>query len=188
MIAPEFLSHLRTDRRGIPVPYVNIWGTEDVARFSIHYDRFVGNVAVFYDDSDGDVPDFTTQHMGRQRECMIGGFCQVCHRQVPWSRRRLVVAATSVEVIAWKGKEVPVVTEPWLCPRCAQFAVEHCPALIRKTREEQLTIIPVRSKLDCRIVISTGWIEGPFEDQSRREQPAMWAKLALTATTIKVAS
>ena len=178
---PEFLAHLRRDRRGLPVPYVNRWGKEEIPeRIYIEHDRGCGQPGVFYRDDDLDVPDFTAQNMGRQRECMTAGLCQVCGRFVPWSRRFLVVAALSVETIQLGGRRVAVVFEPWLDQRCAEFAIEQCPALIRRTREEQLTLVPVTSKREVQLIVSTGWVEGPCEAESRRVQPAMWAKLALT--------
>lgn len=182
---PAHLAHLRTDRRGLPVPYVNRWGTgEDFDRLTIDHDSSVDMPGVFYRDLDLDVPDFMTQNMGRQRECMANGLCQVCGREVPWSRRFLVVAGLSVETIQLGHRRVPVVTEPWLDQKCAEFALKICPALIRRTRDEKLTLVPITSKRDVQLVVSTGWVEGPLEAESRRVLPAMWAKLALTSTRL----
>jgi hypothetical protein len=184
---PDFLSHLRTDRRGLPVPYVNRWGLEeDLTRVYLDHDRNVGRPGVFYRDDDLDVPNFTAQNMGRQRECMMQGLCQVCGKFIPWNRRFLVVAALSVERIKLGLRRVPVVTEPWLDEQCCEFAVKMCPALIRRSREEQLTVLPITSKRDVQAITSTGWIDGPYEEESRRVQPAMWVKLALTGTRIKI--
>jgi hypothetical protein len=185
MRVPDWLNHLRTDRRGIPVPYVNLWGDEDVTRISIRYDQHVRAPGVFLDDTHEIVPDFTRQNIQRQRQCMAAGLCQVCARPVPWSRRTVVLAALSVEWIDFAGRQVPVVNEPWLCRRCADFAVTHCPALIRRRRDEQLQIIPVRREKDCQLVVSRGYVDGPLEVESRRVQPAMWAKLLLTAVRIE---
>lgn len=186
---PDFLSHLRRDRRGLPVPYVNRWGlTEETDRLTIEYDRNVGMPGVFYRDDDLPEPDFTAQHMARQRECMANGLCQVCARSIPWSRRFLVVAALSVRTIPLQGRRVPVVSEPWLDERCAKFALKYCPALIRRTREEQLTLVHVSSKRQAVLTMSTGWIEGPLEAESRRVEPAMWADLALTGVQIEIGS
>lgn len=177
---PDFLSHLRTDRRGLPVPYVNRWGlVDDLTKIAIERDPNLGMPGVFYDDTDDDVPDFNRQHMARQRECVTQGLCQVCSRFVPWSRRFLVIAAMSVETIDLGGRRTPVVTEPWLDERCARFALEICPALIRRRRDEKLTLVPVTSKREVQIVISHGWVEGPLEALSRDVMPAMWAKVAL---------
>jgi hypothetical protein len=176
----ERLAHLRTDRRGIPVPYVNLWGEEDPARLRIAHDPHVGRPGVFLDDADQTVPDFTRQHMGRQRECMAAGLCQVCGRPVPWSRRFLVVAPMSTERIELGGrKDVPVVYEPWLDERCAQFATTRCPALIRRREDEDFHLVPATSRRQVVLVVSTGWLEGPLEAQSRRVKPAMWVKAAL---------
>ncbi len=186
---PEWLQHLRTDRRGLPVPYVNRWGlVDDPALLSIEYDMHVRGPGVFYDDRAETEPDFTRQHVARQRECMSAGLCQVCAHPVPWSRRFLVVAGLSVERIHLAGREVAVVTEPWLCERCAHFATSTCPALIRRTRDEDLTLIPITSKRDVQMIASRGWVEGPLEEHSREVQPAMWVKLALTGVRLEAAS
>lgn len=185
---PDFLSHLRTDRRGLPVPYVNRWGKEELLdRLSIEHDRRVGMAAVFYRDDDLDEPDFTAQNMGRQRECIVDGLCQVCGRFVPWSRRFLVVAALSVKTIKLGAQRVPVVTEPWLDQRCAEFALSLCPALIRRTRDEKLTLVPVTSKRDVKLGAERGWIEGPLEAESKRIAPITWAELHLTGVRIEIA-
>lgn len=188
MKIPPWLRHLRTDRRGIPVPYVNLWGPEDTDRLSISYDPNVRSQAVYLDDSHQSIPDFTRQNMQRQRECMADGRCQVCHREIPWSRRTIVIARLSVEWIDYAGRQVPVVNEPWLCPRCADFAVTHCPALIRRRREEKLELVRVRREKDCALIVSRGWIEGPLEQQSRQVQPVMWAKLLLLKVRIESAA
>lgn len=181
---PPWLDHLRHDRRGIPVPYVNAWGPEDPHRVTVANDPWCRAEAVFHDDTNQDAPDFTRQHMGRQRECVVRGLCQVCARPIPWSRRYLVVAALSVEQITLQGRPVMVVTEPWLDGRCAQFALNRCPALIRRTRDEQLQLVHVGSKLDVRIVLSTGYLDGPLEAYTRAHPVVMWAKIALTGGRI----
>ena len=177
---PPWMSHLRRDRRGLPVPYINLWGpANDVDKLSIRHDRNVGRPAVFMDDEGFDTPDFTSQNMQRQRECWTQGLCQVCARPVPWSRRWLVIAAMSVETITLHGRDIPVVTEPWLCQRCADFAITTCPDLIRRRRDERLTLIPVTSKREVALTNSIGWIEGPLEEKSKRIQPTMWVKAYL---------
>lgn len=182
-----WLSHLRRDRRGLPVPYINIWGQETVDRLRVAYDPHARGRAVFYDDADQTVPDFTKQHMARQRECVAMGLCQVCARHVPWSRRNLVVAALSVQWVRLDGvdrREVPVIFEPWLDDRCAEIATRWCPALIRRTREERLTVVPVRSQRDVRLVLSTGWLEGPLEAETKADPVGMWLKIALLKPNI----
>lgn len=62
MRIPSFLTHLRTDRRGIPVPYVNRWGKqENPELLVIQFDPLVSDRAVFYLDVDEPEPDFTAQ-------------------------------------------------------------------------------------------------------------------------------
>jgi len=169
------------------VPYVNLWGEEDLTRVRIAYDRHTDSEALFLDDDDQEIPDFTRQNMGRQRECMVDGLCQVCHRQVPWSRRFVVVSGMSVQPInVPKFGDVVVIHEPWLCQRCAQFAIEVCPALIRRSREDELKLIQVSSQMDVSIVVSRGWIEGPLEEETKRVQPAMWCKILLTRTRLEI--
>jgi len=187
MNIPSWLTHLRTDRRGLPVPYVNLWGAEDPTRMRIAYDRHTDSEAFFLDDDDQEIPNFTRQNMGRQRECMVDGLCQVCHRQVPWSRRLLVISRMSVEPInVPQLGDVVAIHEPWLCHRCARFAIDVCPALIRRTREDELKLIQVSSQMDVSMVVSRGWIEGPMEEETKRVQPAMWCKILLTRTRLEI--
>jgi hypothetical protein len=180
MKAPPFLQHLRTDERGRPVPYINLWGPEDVARLTIRPDPNVYNrPALFLDDSAETVPDFFRQNLQRQRECMARGLCQVCGRPVPWIRRLLVVSSVSVQVITEAGRRMVVLTEPWLDPECAGFAIEKCPGLIRRKTAKDLTLVAVTSPKLCQLTVSSGWVEGPLEAVARRVQPAMWAKVLL---------
>lgn len=190
---PAWLGHLRTDRRGIPVPHINLWGPEDPARYSIEHDPAVGGLAIFLRDDDQTVPDFTRQNMHRQRQCMVEGLCQVCARPVPWSRRFLVISSISAgDPVHVEGLgRVVTVTEPWLDQRCASYALSHCPALLRRRRVTQprdLYVIRVTSKRDVVLVVSRGWVEGPLEAESRRIQPYMWAKLHLPALQIETHS
>lgn len=175
----DWLAHLRTDRRGLPVPYVNVWGNEAELPVRVEHDVNVRARAVFTDDSGQVVPDFTRQCMQRQRECVVQGLCQVCARRVPWSRRFLVVSSISVEEIELRGGRAPVVTEPWLCERCTHIATRRCPALIRRTTAEDLHVVPVTSRRQVRLITSVGWVEGALEAETRKDPPVMWLKLAL---------
>lgn len=189
LIVPDWLSHLRTDRRGLPVPYVNRWGLDennDLLR--IRYDDTVKRTAIFYDDTREEIPNFTAQHMARQRECVILGLCQVCRVPVPYSHRTLIVSSMSVETIELQGQERAVVTEPWLCRRCAIFAVDRCPALIRRKDGEDLTMFHVRRASDFQITVSVGWVEGPLEAQSRETPPVMWAKIILDPSVLRISA
>lgn len=187
MKIPNWLAHLRTDRHGLPVPYVNLWGEEDQARIQMRFDRHTKSQGLFLYDADQEVPDFTRQNMGRQRECMVDGLCQVCHRFLPWSRRFLVVSEVSVRLITLpKVGEVAAIHEPWLCQRCAMFAIDKCPALIRRNHLDELQLIPITSKMDVSMVVSRGWIEGPLEEETKRVQPAMWCKILLTRTRLEI--
>lgn len=184
----ERLGHLRTDRRGLPVPYINQWGPHepDGALFSIRPDPNIGGVdALFYDDSGFDVPDFTRQNMQRQRECVSNGLCQVCGDPLAWAERFLVIAGgISTETIDLHGERVQVIKEPWLCGYCVEAAVTTCPALIRRKRSDDLHVVPIIDPRQVTLIGSKGWIEGPLEAESRRIQPYMWAKIAVHGLTV----
>lgn len=177
---PPWLNHLRRDRRGLPVPHINLWGdADDSSRLRIEPDPYVNAPGVYFvDDYAGD-PDFTKQSFQRQRESMLGGLCQVCGRPVPWKRRLLALGDLSVETIQLEDATYDVVTEPWLDTRCAEFALQHCPALIRRRRDENLTLVQIESKHQVQFTVSTGYIDGPLRAQSLQQQPAMFAKALL---------
>lgn len=179
---PPWLNHLRRDRRGLPVPHINLWGdADDSSRFRIEDDEYVNQKAVFFRDDYAGDPDFTKQSFQRQRECMLGGLCQVCSRPVPWRRRLLVLGDLSTETVTIDGAEHVAVTEPWLDTRCAEFALTHCPALIRRRRDEGLTLVEVESSDQVTFAASTGYIDGPLKAMSMVLQPAMFAKALLNS-------
>lgn len=188
MKIPPFLTHLRTDAKGRPVPYINRWGPEDVRRLRIDDDPNIGKIPAFFDDDMHElVPDFTAQNMQRQRECMAVGLCQVCGRPLPWSRRFLPVSSISVDQIEVQGRPAVALTEPWLDERCGTFATKVCPGLLRRKSADDLQLVEVTSKRQCVLTISTGWMEGPLEQRSKLIQPAMWAKVILLEPVIKLA-
>jgi hypothetical protein len=178
-----WLAHLRKDRRGLPVPYINAWGPEAVEHTRVEHDPVVGGPAVFFDDHGG-VPDFTAQNPQRQRQCVVEGLCQVCGKPVPWSRRNLVLGSLSVEW-AWVPElrqEVPMVYEPWLCDRCCAIATAWCPALIRRTKDEKLQVVKVRSQREVQLVVSNGSVDG-FPEAG--QQVKIWAKIQLLSVDIQ---
>lgn len=180
-----WLGHRPKDRRGLPIPYVNRWGPETAETTRLRFDRNVGMAGVFVDDV-GDEVDFTRQNFQRQRECMVRGLCQVCGRFVPWSRRLVPVAPFSVDMVTVEGVagQVAAVFEPWLDERCAAIAQRWCPALIRRRREEQLLMHPVRSRREVQMLMSVGSVDA--FPQTLVEPVAMWAKLALLTLNITV--
>ena len=184
MRAPDFLTHLRTDDRGRPVPYINRWGPERVEHLSIRHDPLVGMPGIFLDDAGETEPDFFHQNMGRQRECMARGLCQVCGRPVPWSQRHLVLSSMSVDSIDLHGQAATVVTEPWLDARCAAFALRVCPGLIRRSSAQDLQLLRIGYQSRVALVVSRGWVDGPLEQRSKREQPAMWVKAMVVGVQI----
>ena len=143
MKIPEWLSHLRTDSYGRPVPFV---------------------------------PDFLMQNPQRQRESMLAGRCQVCARPVPWSRRFLVISSRSIVTVETESHgTVFAVVEPWLDERCAKYVLQVCPGLIRRTRADDLSLVPITSKRQVEFTLERGWFDGPLEAQSRKETPVTWA-------------
>lgn len=201
-LAAQWLAHLRRDARGLPVPWVNRWGTETAAATRIDRDPVVGRLAVFHDDH-GDVPDFLRQNMGRQREAMMVGLCQVCGRRVPWSRRNLIVSSASCQKINAEDPHAPIgtrqaiaISEPWLDDRCAAIATQLCPALIRRADADDLHLVPVRSHAEATPVLSLGRLDlealAGTPAQKLRLLPyagrsvAMWVKIMLPNQRILV--
>lgn len=193
-LAGSWLGHLRRDRRGLPIPWVNRWGGETIAATRVAYDAHVGRIAVFHDDH-GDIPDYTRQNMGRQRQAVMGGLCQVCGRPCPWSRRNLVVSSVSVNQVSIDnagGRRAVAVHEPWLDDRCAQIATGLCPALIRRAHDDDMHIVAVRSRREVDVIVSVGYLDPVgLDDDGRdpygaerlaahhRTPVAMWAKIVL---------
>lgn len=157
-----WLDHLRRDRRGLPVPYINAWGPE---RIEVRPDPLVdGRMAAFHVDDYAAGPDFTKQATQRQRECMVKGLCQVCGLEVPWHARSLVVSSLSVDFRAIPGNPAAaVIHEPWLCMRCVRIATRWCPALIRRTDTTDLVVHPIRGPGDVIQTVAVGRVDGYAE-------------------------
>jgi hypothetical protein len=92
-----------------------------------------------------------------------------------------VVSGISTETIELPGlgHGSTVVIEPWLDERCGRFAVEKCPALIRRHSREDLKLVPIRGPEDVVLIMSKGWVEGPFEESTKAEPVGMWSKAVL---------
>lgn len=181
-----WLSHLRRDRRGLPVPYINLWGEQTVANTYIDTDPHLGMRAEFVDEDPDDPPNFLKQCAQRQRECAWLGLCQVCARPIPWSRRYLPLAPSMAENVVVEGKPYVAFSEPWLDARCAHIAVNWCPALIRHHRGENLTLIPVTSPRQVRMTCSFGSLDGPLEAQTKADPIAMRVKIIVLGADITV--
>jgi hypothetical protein len=183
MVRPNpfpWLDHLQKDHRGLPVPYVNAWGPQvpDVRPD----DHVEGRLALFNVDDFNGAPDFTRQSAQRQRQCMVEGLCQVCGLGVPWQARYLVVSSVSVAFVALPGRPpVPLVSEPWLCGRCAKIATRWCPALLRRRDTSDLMVHRIESPADVTVRMSTGRVDG-FPDAG--DQVVIWVKLSLTTLRI----
>jgi hypothetical protein len=95
----------------------------------------------------------------------------------------MVLSRISTSTVDLDGRPVCVVTEPWLDERCAHLAITMCPALIRRTRDDELRLVQVRQR-EVQMVVSTGWVEGPLEAETRADPPAMWVKAALSTISL----
>lgn len=183
---PEHMQHLRIDLdTGRPVPWIQAWKpTDDLNRNSIGYcEAARGMGGFFLDDPAADLAaDFTMVAPQRQRQSMVFGLCQVCARPLDWGIRALPVSKTSVEEIDLHAQKVIVVHEPWLCPDCAYFAGKWCPHLIGRRSELDLIFVPVAGPDDCQLVMSNGWIEGPYEAATKEDHVALYAKVYLFQT------
>lgn len=155
-----WLDHLRRDRRGLPVPYVNAWGFAE--RFELREDEHVGGrLSTYHLDDWAAGPDFTKQAPQRQRECMVRGLCQVCGLEVPWNARSVIVSSVSVQFVAMPGNPaVPVISEPWLCGRCVRIATRWCPALIRRRDTSDLLVHRIDGPGDVVMTTSVGRVDG----------------------------
>jgi hypothetical protein len=168
------------DSHGRPVPHVNVWSAEKPdTSWIVRYDPVVADLAVQAPSGLQGIgaPDFTKQEPRRARWCTVRRRCQVCTAPVG-DDGLLVVASLSLErvYVDELGTECDVVTEPWLCEPCARFALAVCPGLIRRAREEALKLVRPKRTV---VILSRGWLEGPMAKQTQRQQPVMWAKLAV---------
>lgn len=163
------------DEKDRPVPYINIWAGEmPEETWQMIYDPYINKVGIAVPSDKRGVgdPDFTRQAPDRQRSCMVGHRCQICFtKDAPW----LVVSdSVGSRTIMFEMQPKLVFTEPWMCKDCALFAIETCPALIRRLADDDLML--------CRPTeygwgYSSGWMEGPLQERSQKEMPAMWAEL-----------
>lgn len=177
---PDFLSHLRLDDRGTPVPYVARWGPERLDAVAIKVDRAVGT-AVFLPDEDQTVPDLQHMSYQRQRECVTEGLCQICKRRVPWSRRFLALSDQRIEETMVRGRRNATTIEPWLDQRCAEYAIEHHPELIRAQPDEDIRLVAITTKRDVMYGFSRGYADGVLEGVDEALQPVLWMEILLPA-------
>jgi hypothetical protein len=174
---PATMRDCLLDAYGRPVPYVNIWSGEmPEDRWIITYDVGVGRpgIAVPRGCRGVGVPDFTRAAPDRQRECMTRKRCQICRRSgAEWVVLSDKVSTRTIEIA---GKATLTFTEPWLCKPCADFAVRGCPELLRRTRDEDLMLV---RPVDFTLGWSSGWMEGPLEEETKASHAAMWGEMYL---------
>lgn len=183
---PEFLTHLRTDQRGVPVPYVNRWGEIADDRVGVETDRHVSKAAaVFLYDEGQQEPSFVHMSPQRQRECMARGLCQICARQVPWSRRFLVVTGHNVDNVLMNRVVTPSVNDPWVDERCAVWARDNCPELLRVPEGASIELVPITSKRQVQFSVYRGYADGPLEGVDQAIQPILWVQAGMLGRPAK---
>lgn len=167
------------DEHGRPVPYINIWSGEmPETEWVMRYDPVVQAIAVQAPagrQGQGE-PNFTKQEPKRQRRCAARRLCQVCAQPAGPAALLALGSLSCSSVEVEELGTCTVVSEPWLCPPCAQFALAVCPGLIRRQRDEDLVLVRPRR---TATIVSRAWIEGPLARESKRVQPVLWAKLAM---------
>jgi hypothetical protein len=172
--------HLRSRPvwRGLPVPYVAMWTSEDEASFIVKPDPLYEDREALFPGTGGigqGEAVLGNMNCARQRETLAQGRCQVCRRRVAGGKGFVVLSeTTSRQVRLENGKVVRVITEPWLCQRCLEFAAVTCPGLIRRRRDEDLTVLrPTK----WEVGYSTGWVEGALEQHTQKHNCVMWGEL-----------
>lgn len=156
MKLPTHLLGLPKDpRTGWPAPYVNAWTSEqDEADLTIVPGPTPGTVAVHQPERVGHGHvDFKAQNLTRARKTVLSGWCQVC--RAPKARTLIVGPGLSGEVIQIGQVRYVAFTEPWICERCALFAMTHCPGLIRRKHDEIVHTINT-TRGNPQVVFSTG--------------------------------
>jgi hypothetical protein len=122
------------------IPYVAAWSSEEPAE--VRPEPLVeGRPAIFSSGAHGDGrPVLGKLHEGRQRECVVRRLCQVCRTPIPHGG----IAMGSHEWTSWKGRRVPLYTEPPACLACAALALSHCPGLRRAQASGAFPVYRVR--------------------------------------------
>lgn len=180
-ILNSHLAGLPKDRRGRPMPYVNMYGPDGDAAVYLKEDPVVGGrMSAFYRDR-GDELNFARQSLQRQRECMVKGLCQVCARALTWPERCLITSPATTGTVELSGVTVPATTEPWLCTACAGIAMQFCPELIRRRRGDELILLTGLTPAVCSLLITVEWVEGRFEAYTRDNPVVTYVKLAFAA-------
>lgn len=81
------------------------------------------------------VPDFGKYDDAKQRECVTRKLCHVCWRDPAFL---LVCSPKPVnQWIQYKGKELPMVVQPWVCDDCLRVASAMCPPLRTAMQERR---------------------------------------------------
>jgi hypothetical protein len=170
----HLLRCLKDPRTGWPAPYINAW-TSEQEPVGLALGEFRGSPAFVQSSSRGvGHVDFKSQHMTRQRELMYRYECQVC--RAPRCHTIVSALGLSGEAVEVEGRWYAAFTEPWLCRRCIDYAVTHCPRLIRATREQELHVWRPRAH---QLILSAG-----IHDHMPGVAAVMWAKIAVPAEVL----
>lgn len=182
-IPTHLLGLPRDPETGWPVPYVNRWTSENEHQATVG--TWLGSPAFMWPDHRGvGAADFRSQHLNRQRIVMRDHSCQVCRAD----RATLLIIGPGLsgQRIRYGRAGLPVTgvafTEPLICSRCATFATEHCPGLIRRRRTDTMRIVDLHGKLGrTELVYSTG-----THDLIPGRVALMWAKLVVPVQMLGV--
>lgn len=183
---PSHLSHLKR-WHGYPVPIVNCWGEEaDDSRWYMDVDRnlpadSVSRYGIFSQGEPGTGDAFLAkQNPQRQRRIMVRGLCQVCGDELKSKRYIALSAKSTMQSIDVGDGPVVGLAEPPLCLRCVRFAVDVCPGLIRRRRDEDLVIARLH---EWTLVSAHGYYEGPEQEAQIAANCVLWVKLIPTYAT-----
>jgi hypothetical protein len=170
---PLTFRNLLRDRHDRPVPYVNIWSAEaDESTWRLMPDVATNRPGLAVPPflrGEGD-PDFKRQAPNRQRACMFRQLCQICTGRGDW----ILVSSISTKFVFSEDEQHLVMTEPWLCRPCADYALSTCPGLLGHQRKESMELVRPTS---WRYGYSTGWVEGRLEEATKRVPCVMWGEL-----------
>jgi hypothetical protein len=111
------------------IPYVAAWSLErEISIVPCVYAR--GPAIVRKQRRGQGTPILGKMDEARQRECMAGRLCQVCHQPVRLGQMIALESPDAVTLPGWISK-LPLLLEPPACEPCARKAIELCPGIAR---------------------------------------------------------
>lgn len=137
---PHQMSKLARSAKGLPVPWVADWTSEE--NQYLKYEPLIKRVAVFTRGSIGDgEPILGQMNPQRQRKAMIEKWCQVCNRRAKQCGDLWLVDIPGQQKT---DDGSMVILEPWACTECLSFALSVCPGLLRMQRDGNANVLRVR--------------------------------------------